>query len=69
MNTPLIQLHTPTRSAGLRTCGTTQEFIDWYNNRPHGILSFDSLETPEKAFWREIPLEAVFGIGHGLFGL
>jgi putative transposase len=46
-----------------------QEFIDWYNNRPHGSLDFDRLETPEKAFWRKIPLEAVFGIGHRLFGL
>jgi len=49
--------------------GSFQEFIDWYNNRPHGSLDFDRLETPEKAFWRKIPLEAVFGIGHRLFGL
>ena len=46
-----------------------QEFVDWYNNRPHGSLDFERLETPEKAFWRKIPLEAVFGIGHRLFGL
>jgi putative transposase len=45
------------------------EFIDWYNNRPHGSLDFNKLETPEKAFWRKIPLEAVFSIGHRLFGL
>jgi transposase InsO family protein len=46
-----------------------QEFIDWYNNRPYESLDFDRLETPEKAFWRKITLEAVFGIGHRMFGL
>jgi len=25
-----------------------QEFVDWYNNRPHGSLDF---QTPEKSFW------------------
>lgn len=45
------------------------EFISWYNNRPHGSLNFQSLETPEMAFRRKMPLEAYFAIGHRLFGL
>ncbi len=49
--------------------GSFDEFIDWYNNRPHGSLDFNKLETPEMAFWRKIPLEAIFGIGYRLFGL
>jgi len=32
-------------------------------------LNFQSLETPEKAFRRKMPLEAYFAIGHRLFGL
>jgi putative transposase len=27
-----------------------EEFINWYNDRPHGSLNFQSLETPEMAF-------------------
>ena len=46
-----------------------EEFVDWYNNRPHGSLNFEKLETPEQAFWRKMPTEAIFGIGHRLFGL
>lgn len=45
------------------------EFINWYNDRPHGSLNFQSLETPEMAFRRKMPLEAYFAIGHRLFGL
>lgn len=45
------------------------EFVDWYNNRPHGSLNFDELETPEQAFWRKMQPEAIFGIGNRLFGL
>ena len=45
------------------------EFITWYNDRPHGSLNFQSLETPEEAFRRKMPLEAYFAIGHRLFGL
>ena len=45
------------------------EFITWYNDRPHGSLNFQSLETPERAFRRKMPLEAYFAIGHRLFGL
>jgi putative transposase len=32
-------------------------------------LNFQSLETPEMAFRRKMPLEAYFAIGHRLFGL
>jgi transposase InsO family protein len=46
-----------------------EEFVDWYYNRPHGSLNFEKLETPEQAFWRKMPPEAIFGIGHRLFGL
>ena len=45
------------------------EFICWYNNRPHGSLNIQCLETPEMAFRRKMPLEAYFAIGHRLFGL
>ena len=45
------------------------EFIDWYNDRPHGSLEFERLETPNKAFRRKMPLEAYYAIGHRLFGL
>ncbi len=45
------------------------EFVDWYNNRPHGSLNFKELETPEQAFWRKLRPEANFGIGNRLFGL
>lgn len=48
---------------------TFDDFIDWYNNRPHGSLNFDELETPEQAFWRKLPMEVFFGIGNRLFGL
>lgn len=37
------------------------EFVDWYNNRPHGSLNFEELETPEQAFWRKLQPEAIFG--------
>jgi putative transposase len=45
------------------------EFIAWYNERPHGSLNFQSLETPERAFRRKMPLKAYFAIGHRLFWL
>ena len=48
---------------------TFDDFIEWYNNRPHGSLDFDELETPEQAFWRKLPMEAILGIGIRLFGL
>lgn len=35
----------------LRQCFTSfEEHVYWYNNRPHGSLKFDELETPEQAF-------------------
>ncbi len=48
---------------------TFDEFVEWYNNRPHGSLNFKVLETPEQAFWRKLQPEAIFGIGRRLFGL
>jgi len=45
------------------------DFINWYNDRPHGSLEFERLETPDKAFIRKMPLEAFYAIGHRLFGL
>jgi len=45
------------------------DFINWYNDRPHGSLEFERLETPDKAFVRKMPLEAFYAIGHRLFGL
>ena len=44
------------------------DFIFWYNNRPHGSLDFDNLESPELAFWRRLPQEAILGIGIRVFG-
>ena len=44
------------------------EFIVWYNNRPHGSLDSDNLESPELAFWRRLPQEAILGIGIRVFG-
>jgi len=46
-----------------------EEFKEWYNNRPHGSLEFEHLETPERAFRRKMSLEMYFAIGHRLFGL
>jgi putative transposase len=45
------------------------EFVSWYNDRPHGSLNIERLETPEMAFTRKMRLEAYFSIGHRLFGL
>jgi len=45
------------------------EFINWYNDRPHGSLNLQNLETPRIAFRRKMPSEAYFAIGHRLFGL
>lgn len=46
-----------------------EKFTEWYNNRPHGGLEFKRLETPKQAFYRKMPQEAYFRIGHKLFGL
>jgi len=44
------------------------EFIVWYNNRPHGSLDFDNLESPELAFRKRLPQEAIIGVGIRGFG-
>jgi len=44
------------------------EFIDWYNNRPHGSLDFEQLESPEIAFWKRMPQAAILGNGFRIFG-
>ncbi len=31
------------------------DFISWYNDRPHGNLDFENLESPNLAFWRRLP--------------
>jgi len=46
-----------------------EESKEWYNNRPHGSLEFEHLETPELAFRRKMRQEMYFAIGHRLFGL
>jgi len=48
---------------------TLEEFIHWYNRRPHGALELEKLESPEDAFWNRLPIEAKFRIGVRLFGL
>jgi hypothetical protein len=35
---------------------------NWHNDRPHGSLNFQGLETPETTFRRKMPLEAYFGM-------
>jgi putative transposase len=45
------------------------EFVSWYNDRPHGSLNLERLETPEMAFRLKMRPEAYFRIGHRLFGL
>jgi putative transposase len=44
------------------------DFISWYNNRPHGSLDFENLESPNLAFWRRLPQEAILGFGIRIFG-
>ncbi|HLD06127.1 MAG TPA: IS481 family transposase, partial [Candidatus Nanoarchaeia archaeon] len=39
-----------------------QEFIAWYNNRPHGSLNLRRAETPEQAFWRRLPEEYYYAL-------
>jgi transposase InsO family protein len=48
---------------------TFEDFIQWYNRRPHGALELEKLESPEDAFWKRLPIEAKFRIGVRLFGL
>jgi hypothetical protein len=46
-----------------------EEFIEWYNNRPHGSLEFERFETLERAFRRTMPQEVNYRIGRKSFGL
>jgi len=50
-----------------REFDSLEEFVYWYNNRPHGSLNFHELETPEQAFWRRLSEEAKMGIATRLF--
>ena len=47
---------------------TFEEFIEWYNNRPHGSLNLRRAETPEMAFWRKMPIEYYYGLAAKFFG-
>lgn len=47
---------------------TFDEFAEWYNNRPHGSLDFEHLETPEEAFWRRLPDGTILGMAIQCFG-
>jgi len=39
------------------------EWVDWYNNRPHGSLEFYGyLETPYEAFWRKLSPESLIHV-------
>ena len=44
------------------------EFVEWYNNRPHGSLDFEHLETPEQAFWRRLPEGTILGMAFKCLG-
>lgn len=46
---------------------TFEEFIGWYNNRPHGSLNLRRAETPEMAFWRKMPTEYYYGLAAKFF--
>jgi transposase InsO family protein len=41
---------------------TFEEFIQWYNRRPHRAMKLEELESPEDAFWNRLPMEAKFRI-------
>lgn len=41
---------------------TYEEFVQWYNRRPRGALKLEELESPQKAFWHRLPIEAKFRI-------
>jgi len=42
-----------------------EEFKEWYNNRPHGSLEFEHLETPEQAFRRKMRQEMYLPLATG----
>jgi putative transposase len=39
-----------------------EAFLTWYNNRIHGALDYREGETPEEAFLRRAPPEAILGL-------
>lgn len=41
---------------------TFQDFVNWYNNRPHGSLNLRRAETPEQAFWHRLPEEYFYNL-------
>ena len=45
------------------------EFIEWYNDRPHGSLNLRLAETPNMAFERRIPTEYWFGKAVGFLNI
>jgi len=47
---------------------TFEEFVVWYNHRPHGSLNLRRAETPEMAFWRKMPEEYYYGRAIKFFG-
>jgi putative transposase len=47
---------------------TLDKFVSWYNDRPHDSLDFENLESPNLAFWRRLPQEAILGFGIRIFG-
>ena len=38
------------------------DFISWYNDRPHGSLDFENLESPNLAFWRRLPQKGLSSV-------
>ena len=46
-----------------------EEFVQWYNKRPHGALKLEQLKSSQDAFWNRLPIEAKFKTGMRLFGL
>lgn len=48
--------------------GSLEEFIDWYNNRPHGALNLRRAETPNDAFIRKMRPEVWLGLAAKAFG-
>jgi putative transposase len=45
-----------------------EEFVLWYNNRPHGALNLHIAETPSEVFMRRMSPEVLLGLAAKLFG-
>ena len=41
---------------------SADEFMNWYNNRIHGALELNHLETPSEAFIRKLRPEVLIGL-------